>query len=167
VSQTGAPPKNLTVFATVGTHYDGFPRMLRALESVVADRLIVQHGHGAAPSNADVARGMMPFAEMLEHFQEADVVITHAGVGSILLSLHHGHVPVVIPRWHRLGEHVDDHQVELTKQLESRGLVVPVWDEHTLADTLLRVPPRSDSSIRVKDAALPTAVRRALFGDRA
>lgn len=112
------------VFATVGTHHDGFPRMLRALETVVADELIVQHGHGTPPSNATLARPAMPFAEMLQHFQEADIVITHAGVGSILLSLHHGHVPIVVPRQHRLGEHVDDHQVEMARVLAARNLVV-------------------------------------------
>ena len=54
---------------------------------------------------------------MLECFRSADKVVTHAGVGSILCADREGHVPLVVPRRHDLGEHVDDHQLELARAL--------------------------------------------------
>lgn len=56
--------------------------------------------------------------------RDQDVVITHAGVGSILMVLRAGRCPLVIPRMKQFQEHVDDHQAELAEQLEERGLVV-------------------------------------------
>ena len=47
--------------------------------------------------------------------------MTHAGSGSILTSLHHGKVPIVMPRRVALHEHVDDHQVELAERMAELG----------------------------------------------
>ncbi len=46
--------------------------------------------------------------------EEADVVITHGGVGTLLELFDLGISPVVTPRRHHRSEHVDDHQSEIT-----------------------------------------------------
>lgn len=133
------------IFATVGTHQDGFPRMLTALESLpLADgeELVVQQGHGAPPANATRAEAFLPFPSMAELFASARVVVTHAGVGSILLATRAGHTPIVVPRLARNGEHVDDHQVELARALERDGRVVVCWDAAQLPQLVASVPPR-------------------------
>lgn len=56
----------------------------------------------------------------------SDVVIVHGGAGSILTSLAAGKVPIVLPRSSAHEEHVDDHQLEMCRMLEARGLVVMV-----------------------------------------
>jgi UDP-N-acetylglucosamine transferase subunit ALG13 len=78
----------------------------------------------------------MDFSEMLEHFRAADAVVTHAGVGSILCARREGHVPVVVPRSRRQGEHVDDHQAQLTRALEERGVVIAAWETDNLAEAV-------------------------------
>ena len=75
----------------------------------------------------------MPFGEILEHLEAAHVVVAHAGVGSILLAVRHGHVPIVMPRLHRYGEHVDDHQAQLAGRLAQLGRVLVAWDGRELA----------------------------------
>jgi UDP-N-acetylglucosamine transferase subunit ALG13 len=134
------------IFVTVGTHHHGFARLLRAVEALTVPDLIVQHGHGTAPRNAAVAKPFMRFDEMLAQFERADAVITHAGVGSIILALRHGHVPVVMPRLRRHGEHVDDHQADLTRRLERDGLVTAAWNGPELGDLLARTPARARPS---------------------
>jgi heparosan-N-sulfate-glucuronate 5-epimerase len=146
------------IFATVGTHGDGFPRMLEALETLGdGDELVVQYGHGTPPRNATRAEAFLPFGAMAELFDSADVVITHAGVGSILLASRAGHVPVIVPRLARLGEHVDDHQVELTRALEQRGGVLVCWEGDDLAALVAQVPPRQQRTVPAA-AALAEAV---------
>ncbi len=54
---------------------------------------------------------------------EADLVITHAGVGSALRLLDLGATPVLVPRRRARGEHVDDHQAQAARELERAGLV--------------------------------------------
>lgn len=152
------------IFATVGTHHDGFPRMLRALEQLPRDLgLVVQHGHGDPPSNARAAAPFLPFSEMSANFAAADMVLTHAGVGSILLAVQHGHVPIVFPRLKRHGEHVDDHQRELAEQMSARKLVRVVWDESELDDAV-RSTPRRGPHVRLPQTGLHAAVRAALHG---
>lgn len=60
--------------------------------------------------------------DLLRHAREADVVVTHAGAGTVLDLLRMGISPVVVPRRRARGEHVDDHQAELAHLLRRRGL---------------------------------------------
>jgi UDP-N-acetylglucosamine transferase subunit ALG13 len=53
----------------------------------------------------------------------ADVVVCHGGVGSLLDLVTHGVRPIVIPRLVELGEHVDNHQVELTRYFSELDLI--------------------------------------------
>ena len=63
-------------------------------------------------------------AEFEQYARNADVVITHAGVGTIMQLLDWGASPVVVPRRKSAGEHVDDHQSLITALLRDRGLGV-------------------------------------------
>jgi UDP-N-acetylglucosamine transferase subunit ALG13 len=149
------------IFVTVGTHHQRFERLLNALDSL-DDELVVQYGPGQQPPAASHAEPFMPFDAMLDRFREADTVITHAGVGSIICASREGHVPLVVPRRHELGEHVDDHQVELTRALAQRGSVIAVWDVGTLAETVATAPPKQPVSSAVEPALCPS-VRDALL----
>jgi UDP-N-acetylglucosamine transferase subunit ALG13 len=63
-------------------------------------------------------------SEFLKYIEESDIVITHAGIGIIGDCLNLGKIPIVIPRRSSFREHVDDHQVEIVRLLESRRLVL-------------------------------------------
>jgi UDP-N-acetylglucosamine transferase subunit ALG13 len=66
--------------------------------------------------------------------READVVVAHAGVGAAIAALEAGKCPVLVPRRHARGEHVDDHQIQIATELRDRSLSVSVdADELTLA----------------------------------
>jgi len=55
---------------------------------------------------------------------EADVVVTHAGVGSALAALGAGRCPVLVPREVARGEVGDDHQEQLARELADRSLAI-------------------------------------------
>lgn len=134
------------IFVTVGTHQDPFTRLLDALASLDGSELVVQHGNAPPPPGVARAEAYMPFDQMVECFRAAEKVITHAGVGSILCASREGHTPLVVPRRHDLGEHVDEHQAELTRALEARGSVVGAWDTAALPALLATVPPRQPAA---------------------
>jgi UDP-N-acetylglucosamine transferase subunit ALG13 len=54
---------------------------------------------------------------------EARVIVTHGGVGSILMALSAGKSPIVMPRRAALREAVDDHQVDFVEHLAKAGIV--------------------------------------------
>ena len=58
----------------------------------------------------------------LTEASRADVVITHAGVGTILQLLDLGVFPLVAPRLAVHREHVDDHQMQIARELDRFGL---------------------------------------------
>ena len=152
------------IFATVGSSCAPFKRMMTALAALPPDDLHVQHGPATPPSCAR-ADEFLPFGQMAELIEGADVVVSHAGVGSIMCALSAGHVPVVFPRLRRYAETVDDHQAELAEALERRGTVIVVWSPEELAAAIASVPPRG--CVRTLEAEqLGEAVRAAIWGRR-
>lgn len=69
--------------------------------------------------------------------EEADVVVTHAGVGTVMDLFDLGICPVVVPRRAAYGEHVDEHQRQIVDLLSSLNLAEPVEVEN-LRSTNLR-----------------------------
>jgi beta-1,4-N-acetylglucosaminyltransferase len=123
------------IFVTIGTS-EPFDRLLRALPKIDDEELIVQGG--GSTSRPDRARWVeyVSFDELVELVRAARVVVTHAGVGTIMVALANGKHPVVVPRLKRFGEAVDDHQLELARRLDSAGYVTLVEDEADLPAAL-------------------------------
>jgi UDP-N-acetylglucosamine transferase subunit ALG13 len=140
--------------------------MLDAVALIEGEEVVLQYGPGTPPPGIARAEAFMPFDQMLECYREARAVVTHAGVGSILGARREGHTPLVVPRQHALGEHVDDHQAELTRALERRGSVVAVWDAAELPRLLAELPARLENP-EAEEPALCPAVRAALLGEPA
>lgn len=138
-------------FVAVGTHRQPYDRLLGIVTGGIDDGLLPE------PVLAQVgpARWTAPSAEVSRHLsreeleaavRSADVVICHGGAGIISSALAAGRRPIVVPRRAALGEHVDDHQYQLTRKLADWGLVVVVEHRLTEADVEaarapLRVPP--------------------------
>lgn len=151
------------IFVTVGTHQQPFLRLIEALASLGPVDLVVQHGHSPAPRGVREAVPFLSFADVLDRLRDAEAVVTHAGVGSILLARRLGHTPVAVPRLRRHGEHVDDHQVELTSALAELKVVIPVWNVDELWAAIAAVPPMA-APRPLEATAFQRAVREALDG---
>jgi UDP-N-acetylglucosamine transferase subunit ALG13 len=148
------------IFATVGTHNQPFRRFLAALETL-DDDVVVQYGANERPAWAAEAKPFMAFEEVTGAMRDADAVVTHAGVGSILCARTLGHVPIVMPRLARLGEHVDDHQVELCHALAQAGRVIVAWRAADLATAVAEARSRATPEA-LHETPLHAAVRAAL-----
>jgi beta-1,4-N-acetylglucosaminyltransferase len=150
------------IFATVGSTQIPFTRFIRALEGLPGDQLLVQHGPVPPPAGAARASAFMQFPEMIESMEAADVVVCHAGAGSILCALRTGHTPVVVPRLKRFQETVDDHQVEFSRALASEGKVIAVEDLGQLEAAVREAPSRRSAEAQSGLLPIQVAVREAL-----
>ncbi|UQU66623.1 hypothetical protein COUCH_10295 [Couchioplanes caeruleus] len=132
------PPPVRKVVVTLGTHQRyTFPRLLTHLVGLLPPEwdVLWQVGSTVIDKMPAGARKQVPIDEMREALAEADAVISHAGVGSALAAMQAGKRAVYVPRRRAHGEHVDDHQVEMARELEGRKLVVArEVEELTLAD---------------------------------
>jgi UDP-N-acetylglucosamine transferase subunit ALG13 len=151
------------IFATVGSTQIPFERFVRALESLPGEQLLVQYGPVDPPPDAARANAFMQFPEMIESMEAADVVVCHAGAGSILCALRAGHTPVVVPRLKRYQETVDDHQVEFSRALAAEGKVIAVEDLDQLGAAVASVPARRSAGDRSGLLPIQAAVREALY----
>jgi UDP-N-acetylglucosamine transferase subunit ALG13 len=135
---TAAPSRPLRLVVTVGTMPFPFRRLVDRLAAILPDDVEVlawQTGVTPLDGLAVDGRRMMPTRELVAALASADVVVSHAGVGSAVEALEAGLRPVLVPRLGRLGEHVDDHQEQVAAELSRRGLAIArAPEELTLAD---------------------------------
>jgi UDP-N-acetylglucosamine transferase subunit ALG13 len=151
------------IFVTCGSSPMGFERLMRAVEVLPPSELTVQHGPVACPPCA-TGYDFLPFGRVVELMQEADLVVSHAGVGSILCAHRAGHVPIVFPRLKRHGETVDDHQLELAQALAARGTVLLATTPDELR-TVVESAPRRAARRTLNGEGLNAAVRAAIRGE--
>lgn len=157
------------IFVTVGTNEAHFDRLLHALDALPGDEeLVVQHGPSPVRPRGATCIEFVPFDELVQYVRRARMVITHAGVGSIMVCLANGRRPVVMARRHEHGEAVDDHQVALADRMADAGLVTPVDTAAALAEVATidghLDAPRPPATRLVDDLAaflaMPAATRR-------
>jgi UDP-N-acetylglucosamine transferase subunit ALG13 len=163
VARDWLPPERVVIFVTVGASPLPFGRMLRAVGTLPGEDLFVQHGAGMPPQDAARAVDFLSFGEMVQAMESADVVVSHAGAGSIICALRAGHTPLVMPRLARYSETVDDHQLELARALEAQSRVVVLWHADQIVEAVASAPPRRTPEL-MPELPLHRALRRALHG---
>jgi UDP-N-acetylglucosamine transferase subunit ALG13 len=119
----------VSTFVTVGNARQPFARMLRAVVVIADDLpgpLFVQSGATPFHDSRFEIEPFLSIAEFERRVAQSELVITHAGAGSVITAVRAGKVPVVVPRLAVEGEHVDDHQTEFARELARAGRVVAV-----------------------------------------
>jgi UDP-N-acetylglucosamine transferase subunit ALG13 len=125
------------ILVTVGSSQFPFDRLLAAVDSLaLPEEVIVQHGASTVRPRGARCVDYLPSGELEEAIRSARAVVTHGGVGSILLSLANGRRPIVVPRRRSFGETVDDHQVESARRFAREDLVTLVEDAKLLGAAL-------------------------------
>jgi UDP-N-acetylglucosamine transferase subunit ALG13 len=131
------------IFVTVGTQLP-FTRLIEAIDAWA-------QLHPGLPVRAQVgdsnlltrhldARKWMSTAEFEDSVRHAELIVTHAGMGTILTARRFEVPVLVMPRLVRLGEIRSDHQQATARRLEDLGLVSVAWsvDELPAKIDLLR-----------------------------
>lgn len=158
----------MSTFVSVGNATQPFLRLLDAVAKLVPELpppVIVQHG--VAPFYAQGCRAV-PFVGM-DDFEsliiEAELLILHAGAGSVLNALRAGKVPVVMPRRVCYGEHVDDHQLEFAQALAETGRVMVAGEpEHLAAAVRCALSLQSERDKLIKGSTMVQLVEQVLAG---
>lgn len=131
------------IFVTVGNATQSFRRLIEAVASLTEggelmnEDVYVQNGHSGDVSfgrcRHDAFIGATQFIELIK---QAEVVICHAGAGTLIHALQAGRTPVVMPRLAKYGEHVDDHQLELVSMLAGEGRIIPAYEVADLSGAI-------------------------------
>lgn len=121
-----ADPALRRVVVTLGTNRYGFRRMVEAVARALPAGVQVTWQTGFTDvSDLDLpSTRLMPSEVLVDAMRQADLVVSHAGVGSAITALRTGKMPLLVPRRQAYGEHVDDHQEEIAASLARAGLAV-------------------------------------------
>ena len=130
------------IFVTVGTHEQPFNRLVQKMDELkkngtIQEDVIIQTGFSTYEPQYCQWSKLIPYQQMIKNVEEARIVITHGGPASFIMPLQIGKTPIVVPRQHKFGEHVNNHQVEFARNVEKRmGTIIDVEDVETLGDII-------------------------------
>lgn len=117
------------ILVTVGTHNQGFERLVSAMDELASEldeEVIIQYGSSAyIPVNAQGFQWTTS-QQMQELTHRARVVVCHAAAGAILVTLMEKKPLVIVPRLREFGEVVDNHQLQLSSALDQAGQAIEV-----------------------------------------
>ncbi|WP_146348417.1 glycosyltransferase [Phaeobacter marinintestinus] len=127
------------IFVTVGTQLP-FDRLLAAIDDWAfanpGEQIIAQTGVTTVSSPRIDARPFVDGSTFRELVQQADVLVAHAGMGSILTAVEFAKPVIVMPRRADLGEHRNDHQLATVQNLAHLSNLEIVQDAQTLSSVL-------------------------------
>ncbi|PSB30601.1 glycosyltransferase [Stenomitos frigidus] len=119
------------ILVTVGTEQYPFNRLMNWLDLLIRDgviskdeRLIIQYGSSTKIPFRSEAFERLPEPEFKSLLEQARVVISHCGEGSVILLESLNKPYLLVPRARRFGEHVDDHQLEMAEFLKKQGIPI-------------------------------------------
>jgi UDP-N-acetylglucosamine transferase subunit ALG13 len=158
------------IFVTVGAQMP-FDRLIRPVDAWAGQRsgrdVFAQIGKSdLRPRNIEWTMFLDPL-DCRERIANADVIITHAGMGTILTALEFGKPILVMPRRADLRETRNDHQFGTSRALARAGCISVAWNEGELTAALSRLdqlpaPRRVASHASLQ---LLTALRTFIRGD--
>lgn len=127
------------IFVTIGTQLP-FDRLIRCVDDLAPrlnEEIIAQTCHfGFAPKNIKTVDFIAP-DEFDTIFERARLIVSHAGVGTILTALQKNKPIVVVPRIAALGEHRNEHQLSTVSAFKDLGYVHVAMNEEELTNILL------------------------------
>ena len=123
------------ILVTVGMQL-GFDRLIRAMDALAPELgqpVIAQTGRGTyTPQHMD-ARAKIAPAEFEALMRDAQLIVSHAGIGTVLTAARVGKPVLLMPRRADLGEHRNDHQLATARSLQGRAGILIAMDEGELA----------------------------------
>lgn len=119
------------IFVILGTQDKKFPRLLEALQKKIdegkidkKEEIIVQAGSTKYKSNDMKIFDYIPISQFEDYIEKADLIICHAGVGTILTALKKNKKIIAAARLKQYGEHVNDHQLQILENFKNKGYIL-------------------------------------------
>ena len=125
------------ILVTLGTQDKSFERLVKAIDKEIEngnikDKVVVQAGYTKYKSDNMEIIDLVSPDEFDKLMSEADLVITHGGVGSILTAIKYGKVVIAAARLKKYKEHTNDHQKQIVKEFSDRGYILELRDFNKL-----------------------------------
>ena len=117
------------IFVVTGTQKFQFNRLLKTIDelvksSVIRETVFAQRGNSDYIPQYYESVDFISKEDFKDKINEADIVITHAGVSTIISAIGANKPTIVMPRLSKYKEHVDDHQVDICEAFAESNYVI-------------------------------------------
>lgn len=131
------------IFVILGTQDKEFPRLLQAIEKwieeyKITERIVVQAGQTKYKSDKMEILDFIDMDSFEKLIEEASVVLTHGGVGTIITALNHGKTVIATPRLAKYHEHHNDHQTQIIEAFEEKGHLIYLRDLDKIQEAMIQ-----------------------------
>jgi len=128
------------IFLTVGTQFP-FDRLIKTVDELVShngfeQKIFAQIGNSLYQPRNFKAVSSLEKQLFDKRMREASSIISHAGMGTIMMALDNRKPLLAMPRLSKYGEVVNDHQVAIARKFEELGLILVAYKEHELPKKL-------------------------------
>src|SRR5690625_1443437 len=129
------------IFVTLGTAKWEFKRPLIEIETAIKsgnikEDVIVQ---GGSTNFISCEMETVPYFtqhEMQQLYTNARLIISQGGTGSVIKGVKMNKKMIVVPRLKKYREHIDDHQLEITKEFEKKNYIIGWYEKSSLISLL-------------------------------
>jgi UDP-N-acetylglucosamine transferase subunit ALG13 len=130
------------IFITTGTQ-EPFDRLIKAIDEIAPEisnfRIVAQVTSTTYTAKNIKLVGFLDPQEFKVLFSQASLIISHAGMGTILSALENDKPIIVMPRLLKYREHRNEHQLATAKRLDSLRYVHVAYDENELKSKVLSI----------------------------
>ncbi|SKC18996.1 glycosyltransferase [Dyadobacter psychrophilus] len=130
------------IFVTVGTQ-GPFDRLISIMDHLAKDLPEISFVAQTSKGNYMV-KNMKSFnfidpIEFDKYFSSAKLIVSHAGMGTIISAMQYNKPIIVFPKLAKLGEHRNDHQLATAKKLERLNYLHVAYSEQMLREKILNL----------------------------
>lgn len=133
------------ILVTLGTQDKPFRRLIEAVEKQVLngnikEKVFVQAGYTNYTSSTENIKiiDYCSLQEMEKKMQEANIIITHGGVASIITGIKKEKKVIAAARKMEFGEHVNNHQEQIIENFAQSGYILELKDFEKLDEFLIQ-----------------------------
>lgn len=136
----------MKVLVTIGSMVEKkFTRLFKAVDQLCEEGtlngqdVIAQVGFDQYQSKYYKCFDMIADEEFKKIIDNSDLIITHAGTGTVTSCLKKNKKVIIFPRMAKYDEHYDDHQLELSRIFTDAGHVMCAYDVDELRNRIIRM----------------------------
>ena len=115
------------IFVTLGTQKFQMNRLIKGVDALAAEideEIFIQSGHSTYKPERCSFKQFLSKEEYRSKIESCRILITHAGVGTIIEGITAGKPVIVVPRLAAMKEHVDDHQKQIAEAFSNKGCIL-------------------------------------------
>lgn len=133
--------KSIKIFIPLGTQKFPFNRLIKEINRLIEKKAIKRENIFIQSAIFDIIplcdyTTILSNSSFQKKIEEADLIITHCGVNSIISCMRLNKKLIIVPRLKQYGEHVDNHQTEIANLMKNKFKICCLDNVSKLLETV-------------------------------